>query len=310
MKILKKIILLTIYIFFIIQLFKYPNLVINSINLALDLWFKKIIPTLIPFLLFSNFLINYGFVEILSELFKPIMSFFKLNENCAFIIIISLITGTPGNVFFIKEALDNNLINEKDASKLLMITQFTSPLFIIGTIGNLLNKKIALFILIITYSSNLILAFLLKKVYPNNSKSKFRLENIKNKLSSNCKSFGKILVETIKKISDTLLIILGSMCFFYIVTTILNEKLVLNDLVYSILSGILEMTQGIFNVCLLNIPIKVKIFLITIFISFGGLSIHSQIISIISDTKIKYLPYLFARLLHAIISGGIIYLII
>ena len=100
------------------------------------------------------------------------------------------------------------------------------------------------------------------------------------------------------------------MCFFYIVTTILNEKLVLNDLVYSILSGILEMTQGIFNVSLLNIPIKVKTFLITIFISFGGLSIHSQIISIISDTKIKYLPYLFARLLHAIISGGIIYLII
>ena len=43
-------------------------------------------------------------------------------------------------------------------------------------------------------------------------------------------------------------------------------------------------------------------------ISFGGLCIHFQVLSII-DGKIKYQPYLLARLLHAIISGMLVFII-
>ena len=48
---------------------------------------------------------------------------------------------------------------------------------------------------------------------------------------------------------------------------------------------------------------KNKAVLATIFISFGGLSVHIQTISIISNTKIKYYPYLIARILHASIAS-------
>ena len=62
------------------------------------------------------------------------------------------------------------------------------------------------------------------------------------------------------------------------------------------------MTQGLKHISLLNISNNYKALLICMIISFGGLSVHTQILSIISDTKIEYKPFLLARIIHVIIS--------
>ena len=95
---------------------------------------------------------------------------------------------------------------------------------------------------------------------------------------------------------------------FLIITTIINQNLSLTLYNQSILNGILEMTQGLKYVSLLSIPLKNKAVLSVMFISFGGLSVHMQTIGLISDTKIKYLPFFIARILHASISGLLLYL--
>lgn len=312
MKILSKLICIFIFLFFIGELILSSSTIFNSVFEAINLWFYKVVPSLLPFFLFSNFLINYGFIEIMSELLKPIMYFFKINSNGAFIFVMSMFTGSPGNAFYIKEALDKNLINEKDASKILMVTQFASPLFILGTINILINDfNTSLLILIITYLSNFILAFLFRNFNKSEDKSSISFINIKNKLNDYPSlSFGKVLSNSIKKTFDTLIIILGSICFFYIITTIIKNISIIPNNIYPYITGILEMTQGIYNISILEVPIKIKAFFITIFLSFGGLSIHSQVMSIINDTKIKYLPYLLARILHALIAGGLIFIIL
>ena len=60
----------------------------------------------------------------------------------------------------------------------------------------------------------------------------------------------------------------------------------------------------------LTLNYSFKAVLITMFLSFGGISIHTQVMSILDGTGVKYMPYLVARLLHAAISGLIIYFII
>ena len=52
------------------------------------------------------------------------------------------------------------------------------------------------------------------------------------------------------------------------------------------------MTQGLKYISVLNIPLKFKATLSTMILSFGGLSVHMQIIGILSDTDIEYLPCL------------------
>ena len=69
------------------------------------------------------------------------------------------------------------------------------------------------------------------------------------------------------------------------------------------------MTQGLKYISILEIPLKLKAILSVMIISFGGLSVHMQIFSILSDTKIKYLPFLTARVMHAFISSFLVFIL-
>ena len=69
------------------------------------------------------------------------------------------------------------------------------------------------------------------------------------------------------------------------------------------------MTMGLKSISLLDINDIYKVVISTMFISFGGLAVHMQVISQIVDTDIKYKTFLVARIYHAIISGGISYLL-
>lgn len=312
MKCLNKLLCLILFLFLTIELIVSSELIMVTIKEAIHLWFYKVVPALLPFFLFSNFLMNYGFIEITSEFAKPIMSFFKLNENAAFILMMSMLTGSPGNAFYIKEALKKGKLNEKEATKILMISQFASPLFILGTVRILLNNfKLSILILIITYITNFILAFLFQNFYASKESSSFSFFTLKrNFYQKETQSFGKTLSSSIKKTFDTLITILGSICFFYMITAIIQHNHLLPTSIMPYFSGILEMTQGINQVSLLNCSNHIKVFWITVFLSFGGFSIHSQILSLICDTKIKYFPYLVARILHAMIAGSIILILL
>jgi hypothetical protein len=122
--------------------------------------------------------------------------------------------------------------------------------------------------------------------------------------------FGKVLTKTLIDSINTLLLILGVITFFLIITTIINNLVNFNPLLKSIVSGLFEMTQGLSFISQLDIAMNIKIILTTMIISFGGLSCHMQVMSILSEKKIRYLPYFIARIIHALLSGLIIYLLI
>ena len=54
-----------------------------------------------------------------------------------------------------------------------------------------------------------------------------------------------------------------------------------------ILKGILEITMGLKSLSILNINDIYKVVISSMFLSFGGLSIHTQIKSILPDTNYK-----------------------
>ncbi|MBQ8472116.1 MAG: hypothetical protein IJ501_01290, partial [Bacilli bacterium] len=205
----------------------------------------------------------------------------------------------------IKNLLDDNLINIKEANKLLLFTHFSNPLFIIESIGiNFLNnKKIGILILIVHYLTNLIIGLINRNYYVN-------LENKNSSFKKNRTSFVKCLTSSIYNTIKILFLLYGIITIFMIITTIIKENLVLNSAFSSLLCGLLEMTQGINYVSLLNIPINLKATIITFFISFGGFSIHMQVFSILSDYKIKYKDYFLARIIHGIIASSLVYFIL
>ena len=204
-----------------------------------------------------------------------------------------------------RESLDNKNITIFDANRLLLMTHFANPLFIIYTIGiNFFNdKKIGFIILISHFLTNFIIGLLFRNIYI------YEKKDINYTLNKPL-SFINLLKTSFLKTAKLLINIFSIIIFFAIITTTLSKYLNLNPISNTIVTGLLEITNGLKLLSNLNISKIKAAMLATFFISFGGFSIHMQQISILSNYKVNYLIYLIARLIHGCISCLFVYFLI
>lgn len=289
--------LLTIVVFMITS----SNKVIESVSFSISIWKDNLFPTLFPFFIISSLLMNYGFVDIIGIILSyPMKKLFRLPGECGFVLASSLFSGFPSGAKYTVDLLKANKINNCQAERLITFTHYSNPLFILGMIGTILlnNQKLAYLILISHITSGILVGIIFSKKEETLINE---VSSLKNKTSN--KKLGEILTTTIFDSLNTMFLLLGIVTIFLIFTTFLNEVFHFPNYIQVIISGILEMTQGVKLASNLNtIPI-IKIILITGIISFGGLSVHLQVISIISTYKIKYKKFLLARIIHAILAS-------
>lgn len=314
-KVWKSVLILVVLLFIAFEILTESKSIMESVTFSFQIWQNNIFPSLFPFFVLSEILVHYGFVELIAELFRPFMAkLFHMNGSGSFVFFMSLVSGFPSNAKYTRELYQKGLLNDKEASKILTFTHFSNPLFILGTVSLLFlkNKEVGLLILFCHYFANLIIGFLFR----NYDSSEIKQEKVSvkrailamhEKRMHNTQTFGAMISQALMNSIQTLLLILGTVTMFLILTTIIDQNINLNPLHQSILNGFVEMTQGLKYISLLNIPLKVKSVLTAMILSFGGLSVHMQIISIISDTKIKYLPFFTARVLHSAIAGIMVY---
>ena len=302
---MKKIITLLVFsiLIFLILINSYE--IMESIRFSFSLCINNLFPSLIPFMLISNILIKYNFVNDLSDLLKKVMTkLFKVNKNCSFAFIMSILSGTPSNAKYLKDLLDNKLISIEDCKKCLNFCHFTNPIFVIGTIGLVFlnDKKLGLIILISHYLTSIIIGLF-------NKKNNYVNLNKNLNINKNTNNFISVLKESINNTINTLLLILGIITTCIIITCIINNIISINNN-FKFIYGLIEITQGLKYLSLSNFSIEVKAIISSFLISFGGICIHGQVFSILDNKKIRYLPYLISRIFHGLISSLLTILII
>lgn len=295
-----------ITIFFLINFLFNSEILIDTFFYTTKLWFYNLFPTIFTFFIITDILNNYNFPYFMSLIFGKIMhKCFKLPKESAYIIVMSFVSGFPGNSKLIKEQLDKEIINCYDATKILTMNHFSNPLFVIYTVGiNFLHdKKIGLIILFIHFITNFMIGFLFRNVYKLDKK--MIPKEIKNPLP-----FMTLLKTSITNTFKVLTNVLGIMIFFAIITKTINQYLQLNPFNNMLLNGFLEITNGLNLLRNLQLSKTISATIATFFISFGGFSIHLQVMSILNKYRINYYIYLLARILHASMSSLIIFLIL
>jgi len=297
---------IVIFCFLILFLiFIKKSIVTESILLSLSLWFNTLVPSMFPMFVLSDILINYNFINYIpSKLVSFISKLLNISKPCVLIIFLSLISGFPSNARNIKSVYDRGNITKKEAEHLLLFNHFANPLFVIQTIGSffLRNTHYGLTILFSHIISNFIIAILFRK------KNTITNSN-NNTMNIDCQNFGNILSISIKKSIDSLFMIAGTATLFLILSTLITNIFSLSNISSFIIKSILEMTMGLSSLSSLNINDIYKVIFSTIIISFGGLSVHLQVISTLEGTNIKYINYLKGRLYQSIISGIISFII-
>ena len=283
--------------------------VINSVILSLNIFKNNIFPSLFPFFVLSSLLIKYGLPEFMSNIFQGLMGrLFKISGKCSFIFFMSILSGNPACAKYTRDLYLNGDINIYEATKILCFSSFTSPLFILGSVSILLNDyNVSLLILMCHYLGNFVVGFLIRGYHPSKmvNKGSFKLafNEMHIKRISNKESFGTIITNSLIDSINTLLLILGVISVCLIITTIISNNLKLNSTFQSLLNGFIEMTQGVNYISLEDISLKLKSTLMVMIISFGGLSVHMQVMGVLSDTNIRYFPFFVSRVLASIISS-------
>ena len=266
----------------LLYLFTVDMIVVNILEYT-ELFLKKIFPVSFIFFTVSNLLIEYNFIQFFQQLFK-------VKSPFIFAFLLSLISGFPSGAIYTKEMLDKGIINVKDANKIIMFTHFPNPLFVINSIGIILNSKFRAYILLLSIILSNFIIFLVL----NNKNSSTALECKDNNDFSLC------LTNSIIRSIKCIVIVYGISVFFFLIATFLN-KIVDNTYYYVIINGIFDLTKGIYSTTLIS-NIFIRSLFIIIFITFGSLSIHFQIKSILSDTNINYNNFIFGRILSCILT--------
>lgn len=289
---LKYIMLTLILIIFILNI----KIVINSTYEASLLFFKKVFITIFPFIILCDFLIYFNYHIFIKGIFgKIINKIFNIDSNTSIIFILSIFSSHPSNAIYIKNLLDNKIIDIKVANRILIYTYFPSIAFVIGVIGvSLYNSfKIGLILWIICFINNILIGLFLRKdnVY---------IESINNE-SKNISFFECFKLSIIKAI-NTSFIILGNLIVFTIIINLIVNYISINPTILSVLTGFLELTSGVISISLLDIPFNVKFALTSLILNFSSLSILFQSFSILSNYKINIKKTLTVKLMFSIIT--------
>ena len=311
------VVIMVVLLFILFNVLTASESILSSVSFSLNVFKNNVFPSLFPFFVLANILIKCGIPEFMGCLFKGVMNkFFKIKGICAFIFFMSIISGNPANAKYTRELYLDGKINKYEATKILCFTCFSNPLFILGTVSILFlnNKEAGLLILLCHYLGNVIIGFGMRRYHPSKKENaRFSLKKAVNEMHlkriSNKEGFGQIITSSIISSIDTLLLILGVITMCLVLTTITFDNLNLNSVFRSVLNGFVEMTQGLKYISLEAIPLKLKCVLTVMILSFGGLSVHMQIMGILNDTDIKYLPFLCARICHAIISSALMFVL-
>ncbi len=278
-----KLIKLTIIFFFILIFIKKEIMYYTIYNTTL-IWFKNIVPNLLPMFIITSFIVSSNLIYNICNIFgKPFKYLFNTSIYGFFVFILSLFTGSPSNSKYIKDLLDNNLISNKEKDKLLLFTNNFNPLLILSLLS-FLGKSISNKILLTIILSNIIVGLI------NRNKENILINN-------NYKVKNIDISNIIKSTMDTLFMILGTLIFFNIIINLLPIN---NLVIKNIFNGFLEITTALTNLKTINISNNIKTYLSLIYLSFGGLSIHMQIKSILPN--MNYLEFIKSRILTIFIS--------
>ncbi len=342
-KILKKFenvrtyLLIMITVFLVACLIVFPNNTIDAALNGLITWSNVVLPSLLPFLIGAEILIGLGVVDFIGVLLSPVMyPLFGTSGEGSFVFAMSVTSGYPVGASLVSRLRQQNLISRVEAQRLISFCSTSGPLFIIGavSVGMFKNPSIGALLASSHYLGAITVGLLFKnygrtkaisstnnkQINSNNNYIKKALSELINTRKKDGRSISKLMGDSIKSALEAMVMVGGFIMIYSVIieilkitgiikffTYFLNILIPVNldaKLIEGLISGLLEMTNG----CKLlseasNASIISQLCSVSFLIGWSGLSIHSQAISMLSNTDINPKLYILSKSLHAIFSS-------
>ncbi len=277
---------------------------------GLNLWFTKMIPSLLPFMILSGIMVRLqltaGFASLIHPLLYPV---WRVRKNVTYGMIMGFLCGFPMGARVTCDLLDRRMINDKEANFLLAFCNNIGPVYFTGFVLPLLKRTQILPYLIGMYGLPFLYGLLLRHtVYKSMSEgTSYQIAN-DHKATQKPYSILEQIDDAINSSVQGILSLGGYMILFNLLNLIpasvvdmvlsaINSKTIVAGKVHfvealpALIAPILEITGGL-GILEDRLPIYSLLLL-----PFGGLSCMAQTYSIIRQSNLSIHTYVYHKLI-------------
>lgn len=300
--------MIVLTLFFCVMLL-FPLPVFEGASTGLLLWFHTVLPTLFPFIIISNLLIQTDTIIFISKLIGPFIGkVFCISHMGSFAVLAGFLCGYPMGAKITADLVKTNKISLCEGNYLLSFCNNSSPMFILSYVvmRSLGAKDFAVPTLIILLLSPVLCSFIFRWFYPNRhhfhevdsiplTQQPFRFSMLDSCLMNG--------VELMVKIG-------GYIMLFSIMIALVEELPFSLPVIDYIALPMLEITRG---VTLLSTGLAnetLRFILILGLTSFGGVCAIAQTQCMIQDTKLSIGFYIIEKLITMFVTSLLAYLYI
>lgn len=294
--------LLALYLTYL--LLRYPSQALGYAYTGLLLWFKKMIPTLLPFMILSGIMIRMNLTERFARFFHPLFhALWGTSLNGSYVMLMGMLCGFPMGARVIGELHLAGRLSKKESEYLLAFCNNIGPIYFISFVMSTLSIRDNYIPFVIMYGVPLIYGCILRYlVYIKNilfpastlpvltaaalpdMQSPSMLEAIDDSIVSGLIGIGKLG---------------GYMVFFNLLNIMLLPFTRLPHTFTALCNCILEITSGISRIG------GAGFYMVLILLPFGGLSCMAQTYSMIKDTDLSISRYFLHKCIQTAITAFI-----
>lgn len=298
-------------LFFLLQ---NPGEALEASREGMKLWLNTLIPTLLPFLILTGFLVHTNKIE---KLLSPLSVFWKtvfgLSPAGAYVFVLGILCGYPMGAKLASDLFTNGKISKREAEYLLTFANQPSPAFLNTYLTHVCLKQIVaakeiyIILLLADIFCMLFFRFIIFRnqtsvqaspgSFVNSQTAAGISGNISKKETSTTSSPGSIIDVSIMNGFETIARLGGYILLFSLITACVKHYWKWSVTLRCLLSGLLEITTGLYQISLSAVPFRTQYLVSMALTASGGCCILAQTRSV-TDKRLSILPYISAKVLN------------
>lgn len=269
-------------------------------RLGLELWFNKMIPSLLPFMILSGIMVRLNLTEKMAMAVYPAVNpLYRVRKNVCYCMLLGFLCGFPMGAKVTGELRERGLLTAREAQYLLAFCNNIGPVYFISFALPLLGRRLVAPYLFGMYGIPLLYGLVLRhSVYRDmGMPAKRELIVCENPLRK--KSLWlKVLEATEQSIQSSIqsIMMLGGYMILFNLMNLIPHVILGRPL--DVLGPLLEITGGL-GMLQQRLPLFSLLAL-----SFGGLSCIAQTYSCIRNTDLSLSGYIYHKIILTMLSAG------
>ena len=257
-----------------------------------SLWYSKMIPSLLPFMIISGILVRMNLTESFANLLHPLLKrFYHCSKNATYVIIMGFLCGFPMGAKVVAELLKSKKITEKEGQYLLCFCNNLGPVYFCSFVIPLLQINKTLPYLFGMYGIPLLYGIILRHTIYKRELTQSEQTKLQNNKSM---GFLSAMDDSIHASIQSILMLCGYMILFNLIN-ILPHFMIPG--IHKYIAPFLEITGGLSMLQGAFVPFCMSM------LTFGGLSCIAQTHSMLHGTNLSIKIYVLHKcILTAIVA--------